>query len=77
MSVPVVDFTAFYHGTELEQAQLAKKITHELQKNGAVRLINHKIPAEMVSECYQWVSSTSIRPLLDKYIWKRESAADV
>lgn len=56
MSVPVVDFSPFYHGTALRRAQLATRIIQELQKNGAVRLINHKIPAEVVSECYEWVS---------------------
>lgn len=59
MSVPVVDFSPFYHGTALEKAQLATRIPQELQKNGAVRLINHKIPAEVVSECHEWVSFTS------------------
>lgn len=62
MSVPVVDFSPFYHGTALEQAQLATRITQELQKNGAVRLVNHKISAEMISECYEWVSSPQSVP---------------
>lgn len=62
MSVSIVDFTPFHHGTELEHAQLSTAIAQELRKNGAVRLVNHGIPAETISKCYEWVSSTCIHP---------------
>ena len=75
MSVPLIDFAPFYHGTKVEQAQLAARITHELQKNGAMRLVNHKIPVEMIDECYAWVSCTSFRNFLDHYKCKRKESA--
>ncbi len=64
MSVPTIDFVAFHLGSKVEQAQLASRINNELRKNGAVRLINHGIPAEMICECYRWVSHLRISSVL-------------
>ena len=75
MSIPIIDFAPIYHGTKLEQAQLAARITQELQKNGAVRLVNHKIPLEMINQCYALVGCTSIRNLLDCYKRKKQESA--
>ncbi len=74
MSVSIIDFTKLYHGTKLEKAQLATRTRQELQKNGSVRLINHGIPAEMINECYEWVSCTGIRSILDMYKCRVERA---
>ena len=56
MSLPVIDFSPFHHGTQAEHLQLATSITQEIQKHGAVRLTNHGVPARIISECYKWVS---------------------
>ena len=45
-SVPVIDFTAFGNGTKQERAELANRITQELTKYGAMRLINHGVTVE-------------------------------
>lgn len=75
MAVPIIDFAPFYHGTKFEQAQLAARITQELQENGAVRLVNHKIPIEMINQCYAWVGCTLISNLLDSYKRKKQESA--
>ena len=74
MSIPIIDLTQFYSGTKSEQSNLATRVTQELQKNGAVRLINHGIPAEMINECYEWVSCTGILYILDMYKCRKERA---
>ena len=48
-SVPVIDFTAFGNGTKQERAELANRITQELTKYGAMRLINHGVTVESKS----------------------------
>lgn len=53
MSVPILDFAPFHHGTKLERAQLYTRIIQERQKNGAVRLISHGVPAEPINQCYE------------------------
>lgn len=55
-SLPVIDFSAFYNGTEAKRAKLASAIASELQKHGAMRLINTRIPAEKIEEGFKWVS---------------------
>ena len=48
-SVPVIDFAAFGNGTKQERAELANRITQELTKYGAMRLINHGVTVESKS----------------------------
>jgi isopenicillin N synthase-like dioxygenase len=55
-SLPLIDFSTFYNGTEAERAQLASTITSELQKHGAMRLINTRISAEKIEEGFKWVN---------------------
>lgn len=62
-SLPVIDFSTFYKGNETERAQLATTIASELQKHGAMRLINTRVSAEKIEDGFKWV--TSFRQLLD------------
>lgn len=55
-SLPLIDFSVYYNGTEDEKAQLALTIASELKKHGAMRLMNTRIPAEKIEEGFQWVS---------------------
>ena len=57
-SLPLIDFSIFYNGTDADRAKLAATITEELQKHGAMRLINTSIPAETVEEGFKWVRFT-------------------
>lgn len=57
-SLPLIDFSTFYHGTEADRAKLAATITAELQKHGAMRLINTSITAETIEEGFKWVRFT-------------------
>ena len=68
MSVPIIDFAPFHHGTELEQTELATRITQELQKNGTVRLINHGISVEMIRTPGMTTDARCERALPVKYI---------
>lgn len=54
-SLPVIDFSIFYNGSEADRAELARKITEELHKHGAMRLINTSITAETIQEGFKWV----------------------
>ena len=54
-SLPVIDFSTFYNGTNADRAKLAAAITEELQKHGAMRLINTSISAETIEEGFKWV----------------------
>lgn len=54
-SLPFIDFSTFYNGTEAERAKLAATITTELQKHSAMRLINTSIPVETIEEGFIWV----------------------
>lgn len=55
-SLPLIDFSPFYNGTGAERAQLASTIASELQKHGAMRLINTKVPAEKIEEGFKRVN---------------------
>lgn len=57
-SLPVIDFSTFYNGTDADRAKLAATITEELQKHGAMRLINTSITAETIEEGFKWVRFT-------------------
>jgi hypothetical protein len=57
-SLPLIDFSTFYNGTEADRAKLAATITAELQKHGAMRLINTSITAETIEEGFKWVRLT-------------------
>jgi isopenicillin N synthase-like dioxygenase len=57
-SLPLIDFSTFYNGTEADRAKLAATITAELQKHGALRLINTSITAETIQEGFKWVRFT-------------------
>jgi hypothetical protein len=57
-SLPLIDFSTFYNGTEANRAKLAATITAELQKHGAMRLINTSITAETIEEGFKWVRLT-------------------
>jgi isopenicillin N synthase-like dioxygenase len=54
-SLPLIDFSPFYNGTEADRAELAATITAELQRHGAMRLINTSITAETIEEGFKWV----------------------
>lgn len=56
--LPLIDFSAFYNGNEADRAKLAITITAELQKHGAMRLINTSITAEAIEEGFKWVRFT-------------------
>ncbi|KAH8695877.1 hypothetical protein GQ44DRAFT_733664 [Phaeosphaeriaceae sp. PMI808] len=53
-SLPLIDFSTFYNGTEADRAKLAATITAELKKHGAMRLINTSITAETIEEGFKW-----------------------
>jgi len=54
-SLPLIDFSPFYNGTDADRAKLAAIITEQLQKHGAMRLINTAIKAETIEEGFKWV----------------------
>lgn len=54
-SLPVIDFSVFYNGTDAERAKLAATIAEELKNHGAMRLINTSITAETIQEGFKWV----------------------
>jgi isopenicillin N synthase-like dioxygenase len=45
MSIPVINFAAFYNGTKQERANLADRLTTVLKKHGAMELIDHSVTA--------------------------------
>ncbi|KAI0543752.1 iron/ascorbate family oxidoreductase [Xylaria curta] len=53
-SLPLIDFSPFYNGTEADRAKLASTIAGELQKHGAMRLINTSITSETIQEGFKW-----------------------
>jgi hypothetical protein len=55
-SLPVIDFSVFYSGTEVQRAKLAATIAEELKNHGAMRLINTSISASTIEEGFKWVS---------------------
>jgi isopenicillin N synthase-like dioxygenase len=57
-SLPVIDFSTFYKGTNVDRAKLAATIAEELKKHGAMRLINTSISAETIEEGFKWVIFT-------------------
>lgn len=57
-SLPLIDFSTSYNGTEADRAKLAATITVELQKHGAMRLINTSITVETIEEGFKWVRLT-------------------
>lgn len=57
-SLPLIDFSTFYNGTDDDRAKLAAMITGELQKHGAMRLINTSISPETIQEGFKWVRFT-------------------
>jgi isopenicillin N synthase-like dioxygenase len=54
-TLPFIDFSTFYNGTDADRAKLATTITEELRKHGAMRLINTSITAETIEEGFKWV----------------------
>ncbi|KAI1130593.1 putative gibberellin 20-oxidase [Nemania abortiva] len=54
MSVAIVDFANFRDGTQQQRSEIAKRLTENLHKNGAVRLINHGVTAELIKEAFAW-----------------------
>lgn len=54
-SLPTIDFSVHYNGTDADRAKLASTIAEELRKHGAMRLINTAITAETIQEGFKWV----------------------
>jgi isopenicillin N synthase-like dioxygenase len=57
--IPVVDFSAFPHGSDEEKRQAALAIDDAFQNAGFVYLINHGVSSDKVEECFEWVSHRS------------------
>lgn len=45
MAIPIINFSAFRNGTEVERLELADRVTQEFKMHGAVRLVDHGITA--------------------------------
>lgn len=54
MSVPIIDFSAFRNGNEVERRELAGRLVDEFKKHGATRLMNHGIKGD--SMCYHMMA---------------------
>jgi hypothetical protein len=57
--IPVVDFSAFPHGSDEEKRQAALAIDDAFQNAGFVYLMNHGVSSDKVEECFEWVSHRS------------------
>jgi isopenicillin N synthase-like dioxygenase len=57
MTIPIVDFSPFLHGTEAEKKEVASQIDSAFSNIGFVCLKNHGIPIDTIDECFQWVKS--------------------
>lgn len=76
-TLPILDFSHFHSDSETERSELIETLTSNLEQNGAVRLINHGVSDEVISELFDWVgyylplfySSTFVRTWLLDLIW--------
>jgi isopenicillin N synthase-like dioxygenase len=57
--IPVVDFSAFPHGSDEEKRRAALAIDNAFQNAGFVYLMNHGVSSDKVEECFEWVSHRS------------------
>jgi isopenicillin N synthase-like dioxygenase len=64
MEVPVLDFSSYVKGPASERERLCKGILENCATFGFMKLVNHGIPDEMVSEVFDWVSLEC-----DRYLW--------
>ena len=55
MTVPVVDFSQFLHGSAADRQAAAHAIDEAFQHIGFVHLRNHGVPQERVDACFAWV----------------------
>ena len=55
MSSPTLDLSRFTHGDDQERQQLATHLCASLSQHGFVKLVNHGVPDEAVSELFGWV----------------------
>jgi isopenicillin N synthase-like dioxygenase len=58
-AIPIVDFSAFPHGSDEEKRRAALAIDDAFQHTGFVYLKNHGVSADKVDECFEWVSHRS------------------
>jgi isopenicillin N synthase-like dioxygenase len=50
-----LDWSDFYSGDEFQRAELCRKLLHSFQQNGFVKLVNHGLSAEYVTEGLRYV----------------------
>ncbi|KZM25031.1 uncharacterized protein EKO05_0006127 [Ascochyta rabiei] len=75
-SLPLIDFSVFYNGTEVQRAKLAATIAEELKTHGAMRLINTSITAETIEEGFKWSKKFFSLPNEEKAAIPNERNAD-
>lgn len=49
-TLPTLDFAKFTQGSPLERQELGKSITKSFKDHGFVKLINHGLPDETITE---------------------------
>lgn len=60
MSVPVVDFGKFLHGSASERKLVATEIDSAFRSTGFVFLKNHSVDQTKVQQCFDWVCFISM-----------------
>lgn len=54
-AVPVVDFSRFLHGSDVDKVSIARQIDEAFCNIGFVYLQNHGISQQKLNECFEWV----------------------
>ncbi|PSN60325.1 Clavaminate synthase-like protein [Corynespora cassiicola Philippines] len=53
--IPVIDFSLFLNGTEVQRREVAEHIDNAFQNVGFVYLKNHGVEERLVEKCFEWV----------------------
>ena len=56
LSIPLIDFHSFLHGSIDDRKQIASVIDEALSSVGFIYLSNHGIDQRKIDTCFRWVS---------------------